>query len=31
VCSSILEQWLKVDANTILPNVSGFQRPALLK
>jgi len=31
VYSSILEQWLKVDANTILPNVSGFQRPALLK
>jgi uncharacterized protein (DUF1501 family) len=31
VYSSILEQWLKVDANTVLPDVSGYQRPALLK
>ena len=29
VYSSILEQWLKADANAILPNVSGYQRPAL--
>ena len=31
VYSSILEQWLKADANQILPNVSSYQRPALLK
>jgi uncharacterized protein (DUF1501 family) len=30
VYSSILEQWLKADANQILPDVSGYQRPALL-
>ena len=31
VYSSILEQWLQADANAILPGVSGFQRPALLR
>jgi uncharacterized protein (DUF1501 family) len=31
VYSSILEQWLDADANAILPNVSGYQRPALLR
>jgi uncharacterized protein (DUF1501 family) len=31
VYSSILEQWLSADANAILPNVSAYQRPALLK
>ena len=31
VYSSILEQWLGVDANNILPNVSAYQRPVLLK
>jgi uncharacterized protein (DUF1501 family) len=31
VYSSILEQWLNADANKILPDVSGFQRPTLLK
>ena len=31
VYSSILEQWLKADANAILPNVSGYQRPSLLR
>ncbi len=31
VYSAVLEQWLGVDANTILPNVSAYQRPALLK
>ena len=30
VYSSILEQWLGADANAILPDVSGYQRPALL-
>jgi uncharacterized protein (DUF1501 family) len=31
IYSSILEQWLNTDANTILPNVSAYARPALLK
>jgi uncharacterized protein (DUF1501 family) len=31
VYSSILEQWLNADANKILPDVSGYQRPALLR
>jgi uncharacterized protein (DUF1501 family) len=31
VYSSILEQWLHADANAILPNVSGYQRPAILR
>ena len=31
VYSSILEQWLGADANSILPGVSGYQRPVLLK
>ena len=31
VYSSILEQWLDADANAILPNVSGYQRPSLLR
>jgi uncharacterized protein (DUF1501 family) len=31
VYSSILEQWLGVDAGAILPDVSGYQRPTILK
>lgn len=31
VYSSILEQWLDTDANSVLPNVSAFQRPVLLR
>jgi uncharacterized protein (DUF1501 family) len=31
VYSSILEQWLGSDANQILPDVSAYQRPVLLK
>jgi uncharacterized protein (DUF1501 family) len=31
VYSSILEQWLAADANAILPDVSGYQRPTILK
>jgi uncharacterized protein (DUF1501 family) len=31
VYSSILEQWLGADANQILPNVTAYQRPAILK
>jgi len=31
VYSSILEQWLHADANQILPDVTAYQRPALLK
>jgi uncharacterized protein (DUF1501 family) len=31
VYASVLEQWLQADANTILPGVSGFQRPKVVK
>jgi uncharacterized protein (DUF1501 family) len=31
VYSSILEQWLGADANAILPDVTAYQRPALLR
>jgi len=31
VYSAILEQWLGQDANAILPDASGYQRPTLLK
>jgi uncharacterized protein (DUF1501 family) len=31
VYSAILEQWLDVDANAVIPNVQAFKRPALLK
>jgi uncharacterized protein (DUF1501 family) len=31
VYSAILEQWLDIDANDVLPNVQAFKRPALLK
>ncbi len=31
IYSAILEQWLSADANQILPAVSGYQRPKLLK
>jgi uncharacterized protein (DUF1501 family) len=31
VYSGILEQWLDVDANDVLPNVQAFKRPTLLK
>jgi uncharacterized protein (DUF1501 family) len=31
VYSAILEQWLDVDANDVLPNVAAFKRPTLLK
>jgi uncharacterized protein (DUF1501 family) len=31
VYASILEQWFNADANSILPGVQPFQRPALLK
>src|SRR3954454_20435028 len=31
VYAAILEQWLDVDANDVLPNVAAFKRPTLLK
>jgi uncharacterized protein (DUF1501 family) len=31
VYAAVLEQWLNADANAILPDVSGYQRPTLLK
>ena len=31
VYSAILEQWLDVDANDVIPNVAAFKRPTLLK
>jgi uncharacterized protein (DUF1501 family) len=31
VYAAILEQWLDVDANDVLPNVAAFKRPVLLK
>ena len=31
VYSAILEQWLQADATGILPGVTAYQRPALLK
>jgi uncharacterized protein (DUF1501 family) len=31
VYASIIEQWLGTDANDVLPDVSGYQRPALFK
>ncbi|HEY4347297.1 MAG TPA: DUF1501 domain-containing protein [Gaiellaceae bacterium] len=31
VYASILEQWLGTDANAVMPDVSGYQRPTLLK
>lgn len=31
IYSAILEQWLDTDANDVLPDVSAYQRPALLR
>jgi uncharacterized protein (DUF1501 family) len=31
VYSAILEQWLDVDANDVIPNVAAFKRPVLLR
>ena len=31
VYAALLEQWFNADSNAILPGVSGFARPALLK
>jgi uncharacterized protein (DUF1501 family) len=31
IYAALLEQWFNADSNAILPGISGFQRPALLK
>ncbi len=31
IYAALLEQWFNTDSNAILPGISGFQRPALLK